>query len=75
MDFMPRVKPKRKTVTTRRRKSVLQGKRQSPASQPALHGKELEQAVERFQSEADDKKAHEQWKKIEVSVFGVQFED
>jgi hypothetical protein len=40
-----------------------------------LLGKDLERAVERFQSESDEQKAHQQWKKIETSVFGVQFED
>ena len=45
------------------------------ASQPKLRGKALELAVERFQAEPDNKKAHEQWKQIESSVFGVQFED
>ena len=37
--------------------------------------KDLERAVEQFQSEPDEEKAHQQWKKIEASVFGVQFED
>jgi len=40
-----------------------------------LRGKELERAVERFQSEADDGKAHKEWKKIEGAVFGVQFDE
>jgi hypothetical protein len=40
-----------------------------------LAGKNLERAVEQFQSEPDDKKAHEQWRQIETSIFGVQFED
>jgi hypothetical protein len=35
----------------------------------------LESAVERFQAEPDEKKAHEQWKRIETSVFGLQFKD
>jgi hypothetical protein len=37
--------------------------------------KDLELAVEQFQSEPDEGKAHQQWKRIEASVFGVQFED
>jgi hypothetical protein len=35
----------------------------------------LESAIEHFQSERDEKKARQQWKKIESSVFGVQFGD
>jgi hypothetical protein len=38
-------------------------------------GKDLERAVQQFQSETDDKKAHEQWQQIETSIFGVQFAD
>jgi hypothetical protein len=41
----------------------------------ALRGEELERAAEQFQSELDDTKAHEQWKRIEGSVFGAQFDD
>jgi hypothetical protein len=41
---------------------------------PALRGKKLETAVQKFQSEPDEKKAHEEWKRIERSVFGVEFE-
>jgi hypothetical protein len=37
--------------------------------------KDLELAVEQFQSEPDGEKAHQQWRKIEASVFCVQFED
>jgi hypothetical protein len=72
---MPKTKLRRKTVATRQTKSALQANRKSSASPPTLRGKELERAVERFQSEANDKKAHERWKKIEASIFGVQFED
>jgi hypothetical protein len=50
-------------------KRVIQ--RKSPSK---LLGKDLERAVEQFQSEPDPEKAHQQWKKIETSVFGVQFE-
>jgi hypothetical protein len=46
-----------------------------PRSAHRLTGKNLEQAVEQFQSEPDDRKAHDQWKQIESSVFGVEFED
>jgi hypothetical protein len=38
-------------------------------------GKDLELAVGQFQAEPDRKKAHEQWKEIETSIFGVRFED
>jgi hypothetical protein len=37
-------------------------------------GEEFERAVEQFQAEPDNAKAHKQWKG-ESSVFGVQFED
>ena len=37
--------------------------------------KKLEQTVEKFQSEADDAKAHRQWKQIEKTIFGVRFRD
>jgi GMP synthase-like glutamine amidotransferase len=40
-----------------------------------LHGEEFERAVEEFQAVPDNAKAHKQWKRIETSVFGVQFED
>ncbi len=70
---MARTKPKRKSSQTRiksvsRKNTVLR----IPA--PTLRGKDLETAVECFQSEPDDKKAHEEWKRIENSVFGVQFD-
>lgn len=35
----------------------------------------LEQMVEKFQSEADDAKAHQQWKQIEKTIFGVDYPD
>ncbi len=35
----------------------------------------LEQMVERFQSEPDPAKAHQQWKQIEKLLFGVEFPD
>jgi hypothetical protein len=42
---------------------------------PKLLGEDLDRAVEQFQSEPDEETAHQQWKEIEVSVFGVQFEE
>jgi hypothetical protein len=54
-------------MNARRKKSVA-------TSSSALRGKALERAVERFQSEPDEKSAHAQWKQIESSVFGVRFE-
>lgn len=72
---MPKAKSKRKAIATSRGKNISRARQKSPASTRILRGKELEGAVEQFQSESDDKKAHEQWKKIEASVFGVQFED
>jgi hypothetical protein len=54
--------------------STRPSNRRAPASE-SLRGKELETAVERFQSEPDDSKAHEEWKKIESAVFGVQFDE
>jgi hypothetical protein len=35
----------------------------------------LEQMVEKFQSEPDDAKAHQQWKQIEKTIFGVDYPD
>jgi len=55
-------------MSARRKKSVA-------TNSSAPRGKALERAVERFQSEPDEKSAHAQWKKIESSVFGVEFED
>ncbi len=37
--------------------------------------RKLEQMVERFQSEPDDFKAHQQWKQIEKMIFGVDYPD
>jgi hypothetical protein len=72
---MARAKLKRKTSPTPLKRGVARRKSPPPVSEPELLGKALERAVERFQSEPDEEKAHEQWKKIEASVFGVQFED
>ncbi|MFZ0774512.1 MAG: hypothetical protein WCA49_16550 [Candidatus Sulfotelmatobacter sp.] len=72
---MARAKPKRRTTPTPAKRGVLRKTSASPVSTPKLLGKNLERAVRQFQAEPDDKKAHEQWKQIESSVFGVQFED
>ncbi len=50
-------------------------RKKSLRMKPKLRGKNLELAVEKFQSEPDEKKTHNQWKRIEASVFAVQFED
>jgi len=47
----------------------------SPARPTNLQGKDLERAIEQFQAEPDDKRAHEQWKQVESAIFGVQFKD
>jgi hypothetical protein len=72
---MAKTKPSRKTASTSTNRSVPRRKQRSAATPPRLLGKNLERAVEEFQSEPDEKKAHEQWKQIEASVFGVRFED
>jgi hypothetical protein len=72
---MARAKLKRNSSPTPLKRGVARKNSAPPASTPKLLGKNLERAVEQFQSEPDEKKAHEQWKKIEASVFGVQFED
>jgi len=35
--------------------------------------RKLEQMVEKFQSEPDEAKAHQQWKQIEKMIFGVDY--
>ena len=73
---MARTKQKRKIAAPRVTRGILRKKPSVPASRSKkLLGKDLEGAVEQFQSEPDQKKAHEQWKRIETAVFGVQFED
>lgn len=69
---MEKTKPKRKSSQPGI-KSISRGRMTS--QRPTLRGKDLESAIERFQAEPDEKKAHERWKGIENSVFGVQFED
>jgi hypothetical protein len=71
---MARAKLKRNTDSAPLKRGV-RGKKSRSNSQAKLAGKDLERAVDQFQSEPDDEKAHKQWKKIEASVFGVQFED
>jgi hypothetical protein len=72
---MARAKLKRKTDSAPPKHGV-RGKKSPPKKSPSkLLGKDLERAVEQFQAEPDGQKAHQQWKKIEASVFGVQFED
>jgi hypothetical protein len=71
---MPRAKTKHKAIRPPAQTNTRPSNRRSPASE-SLRGKELERAVERFQSEPDDSKAHKEWKKIESAVFGVQFDD
>jgi hypothetical protein len=72
---MARVKPTRVVQPTRRKRGLPGTKSPRSPAGSRLVGKNLERAVEQFQSEPDKKKAHEQWKQIETSVFGVQFED
>ncbi len=69
---MAKAKLKRKITQPRLKGNV---RRKNAASTPKLRGRNLEQAVEQFQAEPDEKKAHERWKQIEASVFDVQFED
>jgi|CZKH01.1.fsa_nt_gi hypothetical protein len=72
---MARAKPKQRTTAAPLKRGVPRKSARSTVSIPKLLGKNLERAVSQFQSEPDDKKAHEQWKQIESSVFGVQSED
>jgi hypothetical protein len=67
-------KPKRglKTKLTSTNKRARR-KQIDTAPPAALRGEALERAVERFQSELEEKNAHTQWKQIESSVFGVRF--
>jgi hypothetical protein len=37
--------------------------------------RKLEQMVEKFQSEPEDAKAHQQWKEVEKTIFGVEYRD
>jgi len=72
---MAKPKMKRNKDSTPPKRRVRGKTPPSKVSPSKLLGKDLERAVERFQSEPDEDKAHQQWKKIEASVFGVQFED
>jgi hypothetical protein len=68
-----KAKPKRASARlTVGRSRPLKNAASSPKK---LTGKNFERAVDQFQTEPNDKKAHEQWKRIEGSIFGVQFED
>ena len=42
---------------------------------PRLEGEPLKQAVKCMQDEPDEKAARRQWKQIEQSVFGVNYDD
>jgi len=71
---MATTKQKRKSAAgTRPNATFPKKKASSPARTPSLRGKDLERAVEQFQAEPDEKGAHEQWKQVESSIFGVQF--
>jgi hypothetical protein len=72
---MARAKVKQKPTSSSPKLGNSRKKSPLIDSKPKLRDKNLELAVEQFQSEPDQKKAHEQWKRIEASVFGVQFED
>ena len=71
---MATTKQKRKPTAGTRPK-FSKKKTSSPSETRNLRGKDLERAVKQFQAEPDDKRAHEQWKKIELAIFGVQFKD
>jgi hypothetical protein len=68
-----KAKPKRASASL----TVGRGtsRKNASSSSKKLTGKNFEHAVEQFQTEPDEKKAHEQWKQIERSIFGVRFED
>lgn len=71
---MATIKQKGKT-TARTHRKFSKKKSSSSGRTRDLRGKDLERAVEQFQAEPDEKRAHEQWKKVESSIFGVQFKD
>ncbi len=71
---MAKLKPARKSKPSPANKNAR--RRKSVSTVPtALRGESLERALERFQSDPDEKIARAQWKQIESSVFGVEFED
>jgi hypothetical protein len=73
---MATTKQKRKSSAGTRPKTKFSKKKAaSPTRTTSLRGKDLERAVEQFQAEPDEKRAHEQWKQVESSIFGVQFKD
>jgi hypothetical protein len=74
-EFMPKTRSKKTPAGARFKSRPSRKKTSSPTVPAKLRGRDLEKAVEQFQAEPDEKKAHERWKHIESSVFGVQFED
>jgi hypothetical protein len=72
---MARAKPKQKSTASSLKLGSSRKKSSLADAKSKLRGKNLELAVEKFQAEPDEKKAQEQWKRIEASVFGVQLED
>jgi hypothetical protein len=73
---MATAKRKRKTTDESHFQKKSSGQKGTASgNRGALRGADLELAVEQFQAEPDGKKAHEQWKQIEASVFGVRFKD
>ncbi|HXM22363.1 MAG TPA: hypothetical protein VN948_14000 [Terriglobales bacterium] len=72
---MATTKQKRKSSAGTRPKAKFPNKKKkaaSPARPTDLRGEDLERAVEQFQAEPDDKRAHEQWKQVESSILAVQ---
>jgi hypothetical protein len=72
---MAKAKLNRKTSRDPVKRGVVRKKSSASASGAKLQGRDLERAIEQFQSEPDDERAHQRWKKIETSVFGAQYED
>jgi hypothetical protein len=72
---MARARQKQRVAPVSAGRGVARKASASARPSKKLTGKGLERAVEQFQSEPDDKKAHERWKQIETSIFGVRFED
>jgi hypothetical protein len=67
---MATTRQKRKSSAGTRPKAKFSKKKASSNRNTALQGKDLERAVEQFQAEPDDKRAREQWKQVESSIFG-----
>jgi len=68
-----KAKPKRTTPRVNAHRHPA--RKQEKLSSKKLVGHDFARAVKRFQAEPDEQKAHEQWKGIETSIFGVRFED